>query len=980
MPSRSPEKLIRDRIPANAAAEGRPLRVRTADSAEMARLLGLKLVEETHEALQAVASEDPVAVLDELADLHTVIESIGVRFGLSREAVRLRAEEKRQACGGFDSRRVLALQASSAGRLHTGGSATLLDALKREFEACSVARIAVAFVMESGLDLLEGAALAALLRGAEIRFLATDYLEVTEPSALKRLLSWHGKLHPRVFSNRQRSFHPKAYMFERFDGSGRAFIGSANLSRMGLMEGVEWTWTVLDIDAGYPMHELSTRFDELFEAPDTLALSPSWIDHYAARRGDAQARLGQFASGPAPREPPRRERIADGIEYGTGDGISPRPVQQLALDELHKLRLDGQTKALVVAATGLGKTVLAAFDARGFNRVLFVAHRQELLNQAQAAFSLIHPRRTSGMAVAGRLELDQDMVFASVQTLTQPATLSHPALAAFDYVVIDEFHHAAADSYRQLLDHLHPRFLLGLTATPFRGDNRDLLELCGGNLAYQVGLFEAIAFGWLSPFHYYGVADVVQYTPELLDRQRSGYDSARLTPRFNTAERADLAVRHYTRHAGSAALGFCVSIEHAAFMATQFSAAGIPSAAVHSGTDSIDRSSAIAQLSCGALRVLFTVDLFNEGVDIPAVDLVMFLRPTESITVFLQQLGRGLRLHPGKRYLTVLDFIGNYRNAHYKLPLLIGRDQAQDQDPRAALHALTAWQDSGRRPVTLPEGVRRWSSLLRKAHMLSATEQALDEVVGDFLQAVETTSMTKSFKMVVLLAFSGPSVSQFRRSVHLGALVATFREYYAAERHRGDVIGSAVEDVHAVDRRVWARYLQQNPINAWCGSNNGAMAPWFHWNDATELLSYIGPYPQDMQQQQQMAIAVWDRAQARLDGYWSRPGAHSGVYKVIPAGGNERFCVMFGRPRGDLPMGWHLLEINGRRVYGKFVEIALNVVKERPDDPQRPDDAQRVPNILTQELSKLLGGTLGSGAKVRVVKDVGAAVWRILAA
>ncbi|MBM3364003.1 MAG: hypothetical protein FJY42_15385, partial [Betaproteobacteria bacterium] len=339
------EKLIRDGIPALAVAEGRSLALRTADPAEMARLLGLKLVEETHEVLDAIQIGRTQDVLEELADLQTVIDEIAGQHGLTRQAVEDRAAEKLAQRGGFSERLVLQNIPIRSPRLHAGGNATLIDALRREFEACSVARIAVAFVMNSGVDLIEGPALAALLRGAEVRMLTTDYLGVTEPQALERLMRWHGRVETRVFSHPRRSFHPKAYLFERTDGSGRAFIGSANMSRMGLMEGVEWTWTVLDVDAGYPMHELTTRFEELFVAEDTQPLSPGWIQAYIARRVV-----------PAVEETRAVYRV---------EVPEPRAVQRLALQELERLRNDGERKALVVAATGLGKTYLAAFDAHG---------------------------------------------------------------------------------------------------------------------------------------------------------------------------------------------------------------------------------------------------------------------------------------------------------------------------------------------------------------------------------------------------------------------------------------------------------------------------------------------------------------------------------------------------------------------------------------------------------------------------------------
>ncbi|MGA1318354.1 MAG: DEAD/DEAH box helicase family protein, partial [Rubrivivax sp.] len=540
------EKLIRDRIPALAAAQGRRLTLRTAEPTEMARLLGLKLVEETHEVLGAIGTGRTPEVLDELADLQTVIDEIAAQHGLSRQDVEQRAAAKHAQRGGFDQRLVLREAPPAAQRLHVGGNVTLLDALKREFEACAVARIAVAFVMNSGLDLIEGPALAALLRGAELRLLTTDYLGVTEPEALERLCRWHGRLQARVYSHERRSFHPKAYLFERADGTGRAFIGSANLSRMGLIEGVEWTWTVLDVDAGQPMHELSTRFEEIFDSDPVQVLTPAWIQAYAVRR-------------PAHSAIPVLERPHPPYPVQT---VQPREVQQLALRELDRLRQDGESKALVVAATGLGKTFLAAFDTRDADRVLFIAHREELLHQAEAAFERVYPARSRGFLADGRAELDRDVVFASVQTLSRPEHLARPELSRFDYVVVDEFHRAAADSYRRVLQALSPRFLLGLTATPFRGDQRDILALCDGNLAYQVNLLEAIAFGWLVPFRYHGIADVVTYTDDLLTSRKT-YDTVKLTLRVNTPERAGLVLDRYRGHGSAAALGFCLSIGHA---------------------------------------------------------------------------------------------------------------------------------------------------------------------------------------------------------------------------------------------------------------------------------------------------------------------------------------------------------------------------------------------------------------------------------
>ncbi len=1013
------EKLIRDGIPALARADGRALETRPAHDHELDRLLGLKLVEEAQEALDAILDGRKSGLLEELADLQTVLDAVAARKGLTRAQIDEVVRAKRKERGGFDARLVLRDDRIGRPRLHVGGATTLLDAIKAELQRCAAARLAVAFVMRSGTDLLEGALRAALLRGANIRLLTTDYLDVTEPDALDTLCGLQGRFEARIYSHERRSFHPKAYLFERADGSGRAFVGSANLSRMGLRDGVEWTWTVLDFDAGQPLHELRTRFDELWECPDVHPLSPGWIDAYRARR---QAR-------------PFREPLPP-----SKPEIEPRPAQQLALRELERLRADGHRKALVVAATGLGKTFLAAFDARDATRVLFVAHREELLHQAAAAFAAVYPSRTVGHVGDGRVELDRDVVFASVQTLSRSTFLERHDLSRFDYVVIDEFHHAAADSYLRLLDALSPRFLLGLTATPFRGDHRDLLELCDGNLAYQVGLFEAIALGWLVHFRYFGVADTVVYDDALLTTSKT-YDTRKLTKRVNTPERATRAVERFREHPSRAALGFCVSIEHAGFMAERFNAAGIPSAAVHSAAGSIDRARAVQDLADRRLRVVFTVDLFNEGVDIPCVDLVMFLRPTESMTVFMQQLGRGLRLHPSKPSLTVLDFIGNYRNAHFKLPFLVGHDIDQELSPSSALTLLRRWQEGGARPADLPDGIEvhiepvamealrasigaasplrqlvledlgelarrlgraptltewvrlgryslstartalgvdRWHAVLEAAGLMDDASRTLEAAAGDFLKEIETSAMARSFKMVVLLALCDDD--DFRESLTMSRLVAAFREYFAEDAHRLDVMGTAVEAVETVEDVAWSSYLVRNPIAAWTGANRAQPSMYFVHDAGAQTLRYIGPSPgKDAASRARFVEAVRDRAHARLRMYWQRPGPSRFVFPVIPAGnaveGTDRrnLCVMFGNDRAGLPEGWHPVRVAGATFYGKFVKVALNVLKTRPTDDRTE------PNLLTGTLHELFGGEVPPRAKIRFVKDAGADVWEMMA-
>ena len=1030
------EKLIRDLIPAIAQAQGRTLALRRAGEEELTRLLGLKLVEETHEVLDAVSSGVAHQVLDELADVQTVLEEVASRYGFSKEDLDRRVVLKRTERGGFRDGLVLRDVPLSASRLHVGGSRSLVDALRREFEQCCVARIAVAFVMDSGLDLIEGPALAALLRGAEVRLLTTDYLGVTEPRALRRLLRWQGRFEPRIYSHPRRSYHPKAYLFERADGSGRAFIGSANLSRMGLMEGVEWTWSVLDVDAGQPMHELRVRFEELFEAPESRALEPHWIADYELRRPPQ----------PLPETSVQASDSSAGI-YEVDPQLEPREVQRLALIELERLRNDGERRALVVAATGLGKTFLAAFDAKNAERVLFVAHREELLRQAHDTFAQVYPTRSRGYVLDGRAELDREIVLASIQTLTRPNMLSRPELQRFDYVVIDEFHHAAAESYQRLLAVISPRFLLGLTATPFRSDNRDLLSLCDGNLAYQVGLFEAMSFGWLVPFRYYGLADVVRYDDTLLNSNKT-YDTARLTLRVNTAERAELVLRHFKAHPSQAALGFCVSIAHAEFMAQAFRDSGIAAAAVHSGAGSLDRSEAIKQLGSGQFRILFTVDLFNEGVDIPSVDLVLFLRPTESMTIFLQQLGRGLRLHKGKSYLTVLDFIANYRNAHVKLPLLVG--QSDGSEPRKAIQVLKAWQETGQSPPGIPDGVEvhiepvamnalrdslrrasplrelvlheltelapqlgqppsllrwqqrsayslstactalgvdRWHQVLAAASLLTEEQKELEQSVGEVLKEIERTQMSKSYKMVLLGALC--EGRQIRRAISMAELVQAYRSFFAQDRHREDVLGSEVEDAMTVPASKWEALIRSQPIHALIGGNTGRVSMHFAYSDSAREFRYIGPAPTDPQLSERFAEALRDRIAARLHAYWQRPGPGRFVFSVIPGGQTpEPGLEPLRDSEADEPARWIVMFGTGAQRDGLpsgWHLVAINgqhwygkFAKVALNVLKaEPTDSRKVPNQLSNELTALFGGQIPKKPKVRLVRQAGAAVWEI---
>jgi superfamily II DNA or RNA helicase len=356
--------------------------------------------------------------------------------------------------------------------------------------------------------------------------------------------------------------------------------------------------------------------------------------------------------------------------------VPPQPlgVQPAALQALHDSRTEGRCKALVVLATGLGKTFLAAFDAQALGeelgrvpRVLFVAHRRELLVQAARTFRQVFPDASIGFVVGASGAGSAQLVFASVQKLSQPDRLQQLDPHAFDYVVVDETHHAPADSYRKVLRRLQPRFLLGLTATPERADQADVAGLFDDHVAFRADLGEGIELGRLVPFDYAGLPDDIVF--EALPWRH--YTAARLTKLAQTEERMKRLLAAWETYPGTRTLVFCITIDHAEYVTAWLRQRGVRIVACHSGEDSADRDTALEQLAAGQLDAVAAVDLFNEGIDVPSVDRVVMLRPTASPVVFLQQLGRGLRVSDGKERLQVIDFIGNHKVFLHKVRMLL---------------------------------------------------------------------------------------------------------------------------------------------------------------------------------------------------------------------------------------------------------------------------------------------------------------------
>lgn len=539
------------------------------------------------------------------------------------------------------------------------GEPALASALNRELPSADSIDLLCAFVRWHGLRVLQEPLLAHLRSGRRLRVITTVYTGSTERKALDWLVA-NGAQVKVSYDTQSTRLHAKAWLFRRETGFSTAYIGSSNLSKSALIDGVEWNVRLAQATSPDILSKFDATFETYWASPEYEAYDPERDRDRFDKAVSASPATGMDDS------------FTSFLE------VTPWPHQTEMLEKLAAERdRHHYYRNLVVAATGTGKTIVAALDYKRLRtqlpsaRLLFVAHREQLLSQSLSAFRHVLRDGSFGQRfVDGRRPDEWSHVFASVQSLSQvPLDALKPE--AFDVVIVDEFHRAGAPTYARLLTHLRPRVLLGLTATPERSDGEDILRYFDGRIAVELRLWDALERGLLTPFQYFGLHDNTDLRSVRWSRQ--GYDLAELADLYTGDDaRVRLVLQElYNKHRSPdtmRALGFCVSIEHARFMARRFTEAGLPSEAVFSETSTDARHEAIARLRGGRLRVLFAVDLFNEGVDIPEVDTLLLLRPTESALVFIQQLGRGLRRHESKDCVTVLDFIGqSHRSFRFDL-------------------------------------------------------------------------------------------------------------------------------------------------------------------------------------------------------------------------------------------------------------------------------------------------------------------------
>lgn len=580
--------------------------------------------------LMELAEEHQDPVVDPLRQLHSVQKVVPFARPLPRPAIPLNSTD-------------LLINARGEHRVGTE--------IIQELASADQVDLLCSFLKWSGFRLLHEALEAFVQRGGTLRVITTCYLGATEQKALDALAEL-GSVKV-SYDKRRTRLHAKAWLFHRHTGYSTAFIGSSNMSASALLDGLEWNVRLARYDNPRVLQKFEATFESYWQDPDFEDYNPK-LDR------------ARFAQAVKDEQPHYR------VDYHLQ--VRPYPFQSEILERLMVERtLHNRWANLVVAATGTGKTVMAALDYRTLThtlertRLLFVAHREEILKQSQTTFRAVLQDGTFGELWTGNNTPSQsEHLFASVQKLAN-VELQTFDRAHFDVLIIDEFHHAAAPTYRRLIEHFQPRVLLGLTATPERADEQNILHWFGDHIAAELRLWDALERGLLVPFQYFGISDNTDLST--VDFKAGRYLISSLEHVYTADEaRAQLVIKALHKQLADPhkmrALGFCVSVKHAEFMAAVFAKAGFKARAVTGGTTNEARRSAISALRKGELQIIFTVDVFNEGVDIPEVDTLLLLRPTESATVFLQQLGRGLRLHDGKECLTVLDFIGQARKEY----------------------------------------------------------------------------------------------------------------------------------------------------------------------------------------------------------------------------------------------------------------------------------------------------------------------------
>lgn len=712
-------KLVRDRIPEIIEDEGKKAVKTTLQKTELEYFLRLKLLEEAHELFRAKDSDE---FTKEAADVLEVIMALADHHSVPMSKIEETRAKRANARGAFkDSVYLHAVYAadeqppnSDSGRgfllnpfvVSNSSSPTIIEVLRQELAESVECQIASAFLTRGLINLLKRPIDEFLARGGKLTLLTSIMNDFNNPDDLLHIKATHPGLQLKIFyplenlsenafSNAPPPFHLKCFLFTKQDARNSLIIGSSNMTAGGLLNNEEWNF--------FSNSEVNLPFDSNDERSVFQIAQQNYLNYWENSSVEPGDEFMAFYRKRFERHNQIRRELqqamTDEEKPSSNSRPMPRPSQREALAGLAERRHNGVKRTAVIAATGLGKTHLAAFDflQSGFKSVLFLVHRANILVKARETFRLVLGDNSFGELLTGdtpaadrkRMASTAKGVFAMVQTLSQPSLLELFSKQHFDYIVFDEFHHGYAPTYKRVLEYFDSRFFLGLTATPERLDGRDVLELCDYDIAYEMRLFKAIDQKWLTPFQYYAIYDPTDYNQ--IRWTGTGYDEQQLETALSNDTRAGIIIKNlkaYLPAFGSRirALAFCSNKGHARYMTEAFKRAGLAAECLLGESSDEEREKAIYRLQSenDALQIICSVDILGEGIDIPAVSHVLLLRPTESPTVVLQQLGRGLRVVPGKDFLVVLDFVGNFKNSYIIPSIFSGHYFSTDDKPLKA--------------------------------------------------------------------------------------------------------------------------------------------------------------------------------------------------------------------------------------------------------------------------------------------------------
>ena len=767
----------------------------------------------------------------------------------------------------------------------------MYEVLKKSINESDEIIMNVSFIRDSGIKLLIDELKEAKEKGKKIKILTSDYMRVTEPNALYRLLEVGGV---KIFNNpSNKSFHSKTYIFKR-ENQFEIYIGSSNISYSALITGVEWNYNFIK-EKDAEVAEILEKFGELYEK-NSFELTLEWVREYEKRY-----RKNEYGE------------LFDKDEKLENREIEPIKFQIPALYELSKTREEGYKKALVIVGTGLGKTYLSVFDSKAFNKILFIAHRDEILREARKSFqSFYGNKKTYGFFNGTKKENNKDIVFASISTLSKDEYLNETWFSkkSFDYIVVDEFHHSSSKSYLKVLNYFEPEFLLGLTATPDRNDNGDIYKLCDYNIAYECDFRVGINNGWLVPFEYFGIYDDTDYS--LIPWRSGKYDLLALENALVVEKRVENIFKKYMEYRKNFTVGFCASINHCKVMNEYFRKKGIKSEIIIGDTPIVKRQEIIERFQQKKIEVIFTVDIFNEGVDIPCIDTLLFLRPTLSYTIFIQQLGRGLRTFDGKDKLRVLDFVGNYKGAELRPAFLTGEykrekssinvidknyllpegcstefdfklieyfeklkrknikqeelvklDYQKLMEVLEKVPTIMETYTFGEIPVHMYiKTFKSWYNFQKEIGVLNEQQKNYSQKAIEFLSFLESTSMTKSYKMPLFLAL----FDTLNREQSIEKIGEYFKKFYQNKRYAKDLNNKKHMKWENWSNKKFEKLAEENPIKHL--TEKGKNMEYFTYED--RIFSLNKELYEEILRNKELLKEIRERIEYRVINYFSR--------------------------------------------------------------------------------------------------------------